>query len=387
MATDNGMLSDDDADLLNVLMDDAEETKDANKRQVEETDHPSSGNKKIKMNDATEVELLSSSPAKIQEPPSVVTNGYGNDGGEESDSGSSDVLFQTPKSEARTPRRKGGSSIKLRSASKSKNNTPKPSPLRNVPVFNIPVNETPNNVPILCVSPPSGAVIAHALNQSSENYDPFASAFDDVPMDVQVCSEKYEDENPPPTKIGSAGTGENLSSKYPVTPQKWNTSNNRGSAQKLQERLGFETPKSRCSKQLVPSSFPVRTPPSQKKRFGVSAAELLSPSKAKKFVFCPTRLSSIQLTKLRQLCGMCGGKISREYSEEVTHLILTLENDRVPQTMKYLFAIAGKKWVVTFDWVEDCLRQKKIVREVKNYKRKCTKQVSTCFLCYCSLLL
>jgi hypothetical protein len=31
--------------------------------------------------------------------------------------------------------------------------------------------------------------------------------------------------------------------------------------------------------------------------------------------------------------------------------------------MKYLFAIAGKKWVLTFDWVEDCIRQNKLVRE------------------------
>ena len=359
------MLSDDDADLLNVLMDDAEEPKDG--ETVEQA--PSLRNKKLKMNDNTEVELVSNSPPKIQEPLSEVTNGCGKDEGEDSDSGSSDVLFQTPKSQVRTPRRKGGSAMKLRSGSKSKNNTPKPSPLRNVRAFNAAAIETPKDLPILCASPPSGAVVAHALSQSSENFDPFANGFDDVPMDIEEQSSKGGDKNSP-HKISGGVNAENEDNVHPATPQKWNTPNKRASVQKSQENLGFETPKSRCGRQIIPSSFPVRTPPSQKKMLSVSAMELLSPSKApKKFVFCPTRLSGVQLNKLRQLCGMCAGKISREYSDEVTHLILTLENDCVPQTMKYLFAIAGKKWVVTFDWVEDCLRQKKIVREVRAIKK------------------
>lgn len=87
-------------------------------------------------------------------------------------------------------------------------------------------------------------------------------------------------------------------------------------------------------------------------------------STPRQYLFCPTRLNRTQLANVSKVCEMCNGKITKEFNENVSHLILNLENGRVPQTMKYLFAIAGRKWVVVYDWVEECLKQKKLVPEV-----------------------
>jgi hypothetical protein len=84
----------------------------------------------------------------------------------------------------------------------------------------------------------------------------------------------------------------------------------------------------------------------------------------RKYVFCPTRLTRGQLAKLNDICQKCNGLISKEYTNEVTHLVINLERNRVPQTMKYLFAVADKKWVVVFDWIENCVKAGKMVDEV-----------------------
>lgn len=89
-----------------------------------------------------------------------------------------------------------------------------------------------------------------------------------------------------------------------------------------------------------------------------------SNSAPKNFVFCHTRLHVPQLTKLESLCVLCNGRMTNEYSEDVTHLILNLEKDgKIAVTMKYVHAIVGKKWVITFAWVEECLLAGRLVPE------------------------
>ncbi|ODM94036.1 Breast cancer type 1 susceptibility protein [Orchesella cincta] len=83
----------------------------------------------------------------------------------------------------------------------------------------------------------------------------------------------------------------------------------------------------------------------------------------KRYVFCPTRLTKDQMAKLQQLCKLCNGTISNDYTSEVTHLIINLTSGRVPQTLKYLLAIAGRKWVVIYDWVEKCVSNGSVVPE------------------------
>jgi len=89
--------------------------------------------------------------------------------------------------------------------------------------------------------------------------------------------------------------------------------------------------------------------------------ETLSP--ARKFIFCTTRLSSDQVNKLEKLCTLCNGEIRKDFSEEVTHLLLNMEHSRISYTLKYFHAIARKKWVLTFGWVEECIRECRIVPE------------------------
>lgn len=88
-------------------------------------------------------------------------------------------------------------------------------------------------------------------------------------------------------------------------------------------------------------------------------------SQKQRYVFCPTRLTKQQTLKLQQLCTMCDGVITKDFTPEVTHLIINLVAGRVPQTLKYLLAIAGRKWVVIYDWVEQCVNAGELVSEVR----------------------
>ncbi|CAG7679461.1 unnamed protein product [Allacma fusca] len=304
--------------------------------------------------------------------PMDVDNEINKNGQDQVNSGDSDndsedmFLFQTPTSDKGSPTKTKNSPSAPTKQLTSSSGTLK--------LSNLGINpKTPTNASLFCTSPPSGALSTSKYNANTDNFDPFADDFDVIPDSEMPKENQSTHQNEDHSVTALQMKTSNRTSETPkkleiirgeaTTPNSGTRFGKKNSEVSLKD---FSTPKQWAS----PSQQNIKSPSrsflgrNQKDKYYLAALSPKTPPRqVQSYVFCPTRLSSMQINQLRLLCGMCGGKILREFSDEVTHLILTLEDGRVPQTMKYLFAIAGKKWVLTFDWVEECLKQKKIVRE------------------------
>lgn len=93
----------------------------------------------------------------------------------------------------------------------------------------------------------------------------------------------------------------------------------------------------------------------------------------KKFGLLLTGLSEDQKltiqTNLQQLSKISGGKSSfkvvKDYSPDtVSHIICACAaKSHCPRTLKYLLGIAGKSWIISFDWILESLAANKILDE------------------------
>lgn len=53
--------------------------------------------------------------------------------------------------------------------------------------------------------------------------------------------------------------------------------------------------------------------------------------------------------QLKASVAKLGGKLVRDFCDEVTHVVTLLENGLVRRTMKYAHAVLSGKWIVGFD--------------------------------------
>jgi hypothetical protein len=55
-----------------------------------------------------------------------------------------------------------------------------------------------------------------------------------------------------------------------------------------------------------------------------------------------------------------------QFNRDVTHVIVNTNGERnvARSTLKYLQGIAHRKWIVSYRWVEDCLKEEKLLDEV-----------------------
>ena len=52
------------------------------------------------------------------------------------------------------------------------------------------------------------------------------------------------------------------------------------------------------------------------------------------------------------------------YTNRVTHVVVRVDEDNMTErTLKYLYGVAGHKWIVNVDWVRQCLKEKRFVGE------------------------
>lgn len=124
-------------------------------------------------------------------------------------------------------------------------------------------------------------------------------------------------------------------------------------------------PSESCSKSTFASPLPSQFNLSMALESQNNDENIENASSKKKYVICPSRLRRHELAKIVDLSAVCDGtRMEQEYSEDATHLVVKLENNQVPYTLKYFFAIADKKWVVLFDWILECARQGQMVPEV-----------------------
>ncbi|KAM3964255.1 uncharacterized protein ACR2FA_001742 [Aphomia sociella] len=75
-------------------------------------------------------------------------------------------------------------------------------------------------------------------------------------------------------------------------------------------------------------------------------------------------LNPSELAKLKLLCRQYNWKYSDKYTQDITHLVVGVDEENKSQrSVKYMCALAASKWIVSFEWVESCLKTNKIVKE------------------------
>ncbi|XP_050346781.1 breast cancer type 1 susceptibility protein homolog isoform X2 [Nymphalis io] len=75
-------------------------------------------------------------------------------------------------------------------------------------------------------------------------------------------------------------------------------------------------------------------------------------------------LSSSEHANLKLLCLRRNWTFVDKYCKELTHLVVGVDEENKSQrSVKYMCALAGAKWIVSYEWVEKCLRSNSIVNE------------------------
>ena len=136
--------------------------------------------------------------------------------------------------------------------------------------------------------------------------------------------------------------------------------NNNGTSERNQVQV-----KVNKNKKVIEAKLPKKkksTEPELKsktiKRFGLLLTGLSEDQKA-------TINSNLQ--RLSKISGNLPFKIIKDYSPDlVTHIICACApKSHCPRTLKYLLGIAGKSWIISFDWILECLESGELLKEDK----------------------
>nr|DBA27962.1 TPA: hypothetical protein GDO54_008397 [Pyxicephalus adspersus] len=111
------------------------------------------------------------------------------------------------------------------------------------------------------------------------------------------------------------------------------------------------------------SSSPVFTSPARSKR-GSTTSKIPVIANKRNFSLVASGLSHSELILVQKFAKKTQSIFSGEISESTTHIIMKTDEYLVcERTLKYFLGIAGRKWVVSYDWIVQSFREGRILDE------------------------
>ncbi|CAK9832607.1 Breast cancer type 1 susceptibility protein homolog [Anthophora retusa] len=85
----------------------------------------------------------------------------------------------------------------------------------------------------------------------------------------------------------------------------------------------------------------------------------------KQFCFVCSGLVSSQIENVKRLAQMVNARYLSQFDRDVTHVIVKTdkENNGANKTLKYLQGVAYGKWIVSYQWVMDTLKERRLISE------------------------
>lgn len=104
--------------------------------------------------------------------------------------------------------------------------------------------------------------------------------------------------------------------------------------------------------------------PETAKKISFDKEESIQERKPEKVVILTSNINEKQLKTVFKFQKQFSCKLLNQYDDSVTHFITSINEDKLSgRTVKYLMALLGHKYLLSFEWIESCLNAKKLVPE------------------------
>ncbi|XP_036395600.1 breast cancer type 1 susceptibility protein-like [Megalops cyprinoides] len=85
-----------------------------------------------------------------------------------------------------------------------------------------------------------------------------------------------------------------------------------------------------------------------------------------RMVLVVSGLSVTELSMVKKFSSKTGGSLCAQVTPETTHVIIRTDEELVcERTLKYFLGIAGRKWVVSFQWIVESFKQGRVLNEAE----------------------